>query len=598
MAIPDGKAVAAALPTLPGVYRFQDGKGRLLYVGKAKNIKVRVSSYFRGKSPSPRISMMLQAAAAVDAIVTASEAEALLLENNLIKSEKPKYNILFRDDKSYPYLRLSKHAYPQLSFYRGAVREDADYFGPFPDSQAVRETIDIMQRVFQLRTCADSTLAMRTRPCLLHGIGRCSAPCTQAISPPAYAADAAQARHFLHGGVIRAEQDMQQRMERAAAAQQFEEAATLRDRLRALAVVRSRHFAENADSGGGYSDADYVGVYADGNAACVNIIMVRGGRRIGEKRLFPEHAAGSDAEQVAAALLVQHYRRHPPQKVFIRPFPPQAQEATHLHGRLVARPRAAEAERLAAAVANARLALIHRGTRQSARRQRLLRLTQRLNLPKVPQRMECFDISHSMGEETVAARVVFEEGAAHKRGYRLFRIRRNTGGDDTAAISEAVTRCYRRSVQEGVALPDVLFIDGGAAQVAAALAAFAALDLTPPPLFGIAKGARRKPGEETLIAADGEAFQLPRTDAALHLIQAVRDEAHRFAITAHRRRRDKKRSTSSALDGIAGVGAEKRRLLMAYFGGLPALRAASAAELLKINGIGPELAARIYRALH
>lgn len=603
MPIADGKTLAAAQPTRPGVYRFWGAGERVLYVGKAKDLKKRVCSYFYKKQQSPRIALMLREAEAMDSIVTASEAEALLLENNLIKTQKPRYNILFRDDKSYPYLCLTRHPYPRLRYYRGAVKDDADYFGPFPDSAAVKETVDILQRVFRLRNCSDSALMNRSRPCLLHAIGRCSAPCTNAVAPAAYAADAAQARRFLRGGVIAAEGEMQERMREAAAAQRFEEAAALRDRLRALAVVRSRHFAEAGD-GGGAVEADYVGIFHSGVAACVNIVMVRGGRRVGEKRLFPDNADGGDAMQVGEALLSQYYREIParplPAKIFMSPAPePGGEAAAHLGDRLVVKPAAEEARRAAAAAENARLALINRGNAGEARRQRLAQLGQRLRLAGPPRRIECFDVSHSMGEETVASRVVFEEGAPCKRAYRLFRMRGvMRGGDDYAAMGEAVERCYRRVAAEGGAAPDLLLIDGGVGQVSAALAAFERLGMVPPPLFGVAKGAARRPGEETLIGADGEALRLPRVDAALHLIQAVRDEAHRFAVAAHRRRRDRKRGTLSVLDGIEGVGVEKRRLLMSYFGGFAALRAASAVELQKVSGIGAELAVRIYKRLH
>lgn len=596
MAIARPERVVAVLPTLPGIYRFQDGKARALYIGKAKDLKKRVSSYFQKKQQPPRIAMMLQAAAAVDTIVTESEAEALLLENTLIKSLKPKYNILFRDDKSYPYLRLTKHPYPRLMFYRGSAKEeDADYFGPFPDSGAVRETIDILQRVFRLRTCTDSAMSTRTRPCLLHSIGRCSAPCTNYVAHASYAADAAQARGFLRGGIVRIERDMRRRMEDEAAAQRFEEAALLRDRLRALAVVRSRHFADNSGSGD-CAEADYVGIHHDGSAACVNIVMVRGGRRVGEKRLFPDNSGGADAAQVAEALLAQYYRRAAPAKIFIAPLPRGQMLDARLRQRVVSKPRAREARRIANAAANARQALVSRRSQQGGRQRQLQQLRQRLRLEVAPQRIECFDVSHSMGEEVVAARAVFADGAPYKRAYRLYRI--EGGNDDYAAIGEAVFRCYRRAAAEEQPLPDLLLIDGGAGQVAAALAAFERLALPPPPLFGVAKGAARRPGEESLVGGDGEVFRLPPTDPALHLIQAVRDEAHRFAVSAHRRRRDKKRSRSSALDGIEGIGAAKRRALLGYFGGLPALRAASAMELAKVDGIGRELAARIYRALH
>lgn len=596
----------AALPLLPGVYRFYGEQEKVLYIGKAKNLKRRVSSYFQ-KNNSPRIRLMLQAAQSFDTIVTDSENEALLLENNLIKSLKPKYNILFRDDKSYPYLRLTRHAYPRLTFYRGAVKEDADYFGPFPDSRAVRETIDILQRTFRLRTCDDSMLSTRSRPCLLHSIGRCSAPCTNKIPPDVYAADAAQARRLMQGKGSAVEVDIQNNMMRAAREERFEAAALLRDRLQSLAVVRGRHFADNVGAAAAAgSNADYVGVYSDGLNACVNIIMVRGGRRVGERRLFPANAVKNDAETVAEAFLSQYYAAASasgaaplPDKIYVQPLPPPQQRMFNFPaGVLVTRNRAESALRLAAAVQNARLALINKSTRYAARQQQLQELARHLALDEPPRQIECFDVSHHMGEETFASRIMFINGAAEKSGYRLYRIKQATGGDDYAALAEAVQRCYSRAVRENTPLPDLLLIDGGVGQMRAVLKAFAQIELAPPPLFAVAKGAARRPGEETLISADGERLQLPSTNRALHLIQAARDEAHRFAITAHRRGRDKKRAAPMALDNIEGIGEERRRMLMTYFGGLPALRAAGVSSLVKINGIGPELAKRIYKALN
>lgn len=592
------RSLIAALPTTPGVYRFQADGGTALYVGKAANLKKRVASYFQKKRQSPRIALMLDAACSLETIVTDSPAEALLLENNLIKSLRPKYNILFRDDKSYPLLKISAHAYPRLTFHRGAAKNGDACFGPFPDSAAVRGTIDILQQVFRLRTCADNVLSSRTRPCLLHGIGRCSAPCVNAIKPAEYAADVQQATRLLSGGASPVADSLRRRMEEAAEAQRYEEAAALRDRLRALTTVQSRHFAEDAAA----PNADYVGVAHDGRRACVNIIMVRGGRRIGEKRLFPDNAAVGDAEKVMRAFLAQHYcRQTPPAKIFPSVTPTDWRTAApHLIKQMVARPRGQAAQHVAQAAANAKHALHMRDAQRAGRETRTETLQKRLNLPHKPRRLECFDISHSMGEEAVAARAVFVDGAPEKREYRLFRIKTATGGDDAAAMHEAVSRCYRRAVAENSPLPDALFIDGGGAQVAAAKQALAEtlMERPPPPLFGVAKGAARKPGEETLICADGELLRLPATDDALHLIQALRDEAHRFAGEGHRRRRDKKRASSFVLDGIEGVGEKKRRQLMLAFGGLAALRAASAGELAKVSGVGAQLAGRIYQALH
>ena len=599
MAIKDPRRILSTLPTLPGVYQFYADDDVLLYVGKAAALKKRVASYFHKRQQSPRISLMLREAASLEVVVTASASEALLLENNLIKAKRPKYNILFRDDKSYPFLCLTKHPYPRLAFYRGTVKPgQAEYFGPFPDTNAVRETINILQRVFRLRTCTDGVLATRGRPCLLHSIGRCSAPCVNAIAAAEYGADAAQARAFLRGQSSTVADSLVQNMETAANDQRYEEAAVLRDRLRALAAVRRRHFAEDND----LADADYVGTaYADGRA-CVNVVMVRGGRRVGESRLFPEHTEQSDIPSIVGAFLAQYYKKQAPDKIFLHDAPADWRDlAPHLQARVVDKPAAAARERVAAAQANAQQALLVRRGGDVRRNERLALLQKRLALPILPRRLECFDISHSGGEETVAARTVFIDGVAAKQHYRLYRIRAKTAGDDLAAMYEAVFRCYRRVAAADGELPSVLFIDGGNTQVAAALRALAAIGdarVAALPVIGVAKGASRRPGEETLIGGDGEVIRLSPTDGALHLIQALRDETHRFAVSGHRRRRDKKRSQSLVLDGIAGIGDDKKRRLMTAFGGLAALRAASAGELAKIAGIGPALAARIYKSLH
>ena len=592
MPVADVKAVLATIPALPGVYRFQDDKGRALYIGKAANLKKRVSSYFRRTRQSPRIALMLRASVSVDTIVTASEPEALLLENNLIKSLRPRYNILFRDDKSYPYLRLSRHPYPRLMFYRGKTGDGADYFGPFPDSGAVRETTDLLQRLFRLRTCTDAVFSSRQRPCLLHPIGRCSAPCVNKVSPRQYAADVGQAKNFLHGGVSSIVDRLQEEMREAAESERFEEAARLRDRLRALAVVRSEHFADDEEG----ADADYVGVWRDDARACVNVTLVRGGRRIGEKRLFPDNSDGVDNEDAVNAFLSQYYRSEHPPRLFVDPLPADWREAApHLREAIVSAPDARARLRLRAAVDNARQALETEAAVTGRRAEELAGLAKTLSLPVPPVWMECFDVSHSMGEETMASRVVFVNGVACRSRYRLYRIR-GAANDDPAAIREAVGRCYRR--QEDGSLPDAVFVDGGTAQLTAAVTAFADLGVSPPPLFAIAKGAGRRPGEETIISAEGETWQLPPTSAVLHLVQRLRDEAHRFALSGHRRRRDKKRGRTLILDGVEGIGDKKRRLLLTYFGGLAALRSASVGELVKIPGIGPRLAARIYQGLH
>ncbi len=576
-------AFLQSIPPLPGVYRFVDGKGAALYIGKAANLNKRVASYFSARRASPRIRLMLSAMRDVEITVAASEHAALLLENALIKSLRPRYNILFRDDKTYPLLRFSAHAYPRLMYARGAA--DGDSFGPFPDGRAVRETINMLQSAFRLRTCADSVFANRSRPCLLHGIGRCSAPCINALPPAQYAADVRGAKALLQGDSRGAEAGLRGQMEDAAAQLEFEKAAALRDRLRALSVVRARHCIDIP----GAPDADYAGAHCGEDGACVNVVMVRGGRRLGERRFFPACAAAATPAEVLSAFIGQHYGNmpHPPAIIpACRPHPPPPDSLPFFLA-----PRGAQKRLALEAAKNAAIALELRRAKQGAAEEKLRALGERLNMPP-PLRIECFDISHSAGESPVAARAVFVGGAPQTSQYRRYAIAA-PGGDDAAAIREAVARSFRRAAAEQSPAPDLLLIDGGGAQLRAAVSA-APEGVS---VLAIAKGEKRKSGRETLITGDGEILTLPETDPAFHLLQAARDEAHRFAVNGHRQRRDKKRRTS-ALEEIEGIGAQLRKRLIGYFGGLRGLRAAGEAELVKIKGISPRLAGRIYKSIH
>ncbi len=579
-----GKAVLDGIPPLPGVYRFVDGKGAALYVGKAANLKKRVASYFHGGRTAPRIRLMLAAMRDVEVTVAASEHAALLLENNLIKSLRPRYNILFRDDKSYPSLRFSGHPYSRVFFSRGDSG-DGESFGPFPDSGAVRETINMLQRIFRLRTCADSVFAHRSRPCLLHGIGRCSAPCINAVAPAQYAADVRAAKNLLAGDGRGVEAELQKTMEESAARLEFEKAAAARDRLRALAVMRARHFVDAP----GAPDADYAGAHCGKDGACVVVAMVRGGRRLGERRFFPESAPDASAAEVLAAFIGQYYggMKNPPKIIpSLRPSPPPPDCLP-----VVLSPRGEEKARALEAAKNAAVALQLRRAKRGAETEKLRALGERLNIPP-PRRIECFDISHSAGESPVAARAVFIDGAPQTSQYRRYAVAA-PGGDDAAAIREAVARSFRRAAAEKTPPPDLLLVDGGGAQLRAALAAMP----EKAPVLAIAKGPGRKPGCEKLITAGGEIITLDAADPAFHLLQAARDEAHRFAVCGHRQRRDKKRRTSM-LEEIEGVGAVLRRRLLGYFGGLRELRAAGAEELIQIRGVSPQLAKRIYESIH
>lgn len=643
MPIANPSVLLAKLPNEPGVYCFLGRGDRPLYVGKAAAIKKRVASYFGKTNISPRIRLMLHEATRLETTITADEGEALLLENTLIKSLKPRYNILFRDDKSYPYLQITQHPYPRITFVRldkadknkskngksktakpsgkeaKGARARGDLFGPYPNSEAVRETIDILQRTFLLRTCADSVFASRDRPCLLHSIRRCSAPCTNRISPDEYAAATGQARDLMTNGASAVVAALQDEMTRAAAAQQYERAAVLRDRLAALAVVRRRHFVDDHDS---TVNADYIGIAYDGQRACVNVLVVRGGRRIGEKKWYPQNVREVSADSIAEAFLLHHYplgkdgddansTAVAPSTIYLNATPAATRSIASAWAswapadkapRFVYQPKGEQAARLSSVQKNAELALSLHNTQSTIRQARLARLAERLHLPHPPRTMECFDISHSSGEETVAAKVAFTAGAPDRKQYRLYRIKKSQQ-DDYAAIGEAVRRRFDRWGKEeqpaGTPLPDIVFIDGGVGQLAAAMDAVTAAGVSPPPLlFAVAKGAARQVGQETIHATDGEIFRFSPTDEALHLIQAIRDEAHRFAVRGHRRRRDKKRARTTALDGIDGLGEKKKNEVMRYFGGLATLKSASAAELAKAPGIGPALAARIYHHLH
>lgn len=594
MAIKEMKSLVATAPELPGVYRFYDESGKSLYVGKALSLKKRLYSYTLPQKQSRRLVRMLAQAVAFETIITATEHEALLLENNLIKSLKPKYNILFRDDKSYPHLSLSHHAYPRLSYRRGGFKKNHDCFGPFPDSSAVKSTIDVLQRVFRLRTCTDSVMATRQRPCIVHSIGRCSAPCVNKISPQQYQQDSEGARRFLRGERSFIEAQLTDSMMAAANQAKFEEAAIFRDRLRALNVIRQQQVVDKE-----LLNVDYVGICRDGDNFCANIAMVRGGYPVGEHCVFPTQVDGCGEDDIARALLAQHYdSTRLPEKIIISSLPPDWQAvAPHLVGIIVAKPNVQQKKYLHQVVGHGQQTMLTQLASANLRQQRVKKLGDALQLPSLPQHIDCFDISHSMGEATTAARVVFVEGAPDKKSYRLYKIK-TAKNDDGQSIYEAVYRCYSRVTKEKSPLPDIIFIDGGTIQLTAALKAFANLPTSPPPLVAVAKGAARQPGQETLINADGEVIKLPPTSPALHLIQSIRDEAHRFAITAHRRRRDKKRSRYQTLDGIEGVGDKKRQKVLAHFGGMAALRTAGIREISRVPSIGTQLAKRIYSALH
>jgi excinuclease ABC subunit C len=584
----DPKAFVSGLPGLPGVYRMLGSSGDALYVGKARDLKKRVASYFnRNAGQSPRIQMMLTQVAAMEVTVTRSEAEALLLENNLIKSLAPRYNILFRDDKSYPYLAITGHRFPRLGFHRGAKDRQHRYFGPFPHAYAVRESIQLLQRVFRLRTCEDTVFENRSRPCLLHQIQRCTAPCTGRIDEAAYAEDVRNAQLFLEGREDDVIRGLNDKMHAASGQHRYEEAAIYRDQVRALSRVQARQYVESNRG----VDADVVACAIDGGIACVNLVMIRGGRHVGDRSFFPSNADGAGEAEVVGAFLEQHYLDQPVPSLIVTSEPVDFENAiTPSHG-----------ERriwLDMARKNALLAIAQRVRDRATQEGRLAALREALGLPEGAQRVECFDISHTMGEATVASCVVYDRQQMQKSEYRRFNIRDITPGDDYAAMRQVLARRYERVSAEAGRIPDLILIDGGRGQVGAARAALADLGLHQACVVGVAKGPQRKPGlEELVIESDSRTLELGPSHPGLHLIQAIRDEAHRFAIVGHRARRGKARTTSM-LNEIPGIGAKRRQALIEHFGGLRGVQAAAVDEIAKVEGINRPLAERIYRHLH
>jgi excinuclease ABC subunit C len=600
------KDFLASLPTLPGVYRMIDDAGAVLYVGKAKDLKKRVSSYFQKTDQSPRIRLMLKSVDHIDTTVTRTEAEALLLENNLIKGLKPRFNILFRDDKSYPYVALTGHAFPRLAYFRGTPDKRGHFFGPFPSATAVKESIHLLQKIFRLRTCEDTVFAHRTRPCLLHQIARCSAPCVGLASAGAYAADVNDAVLFLQGKEHELIERLTAAMETAAGALEFERAALYRDQLRSLSKVRERQAMDRQDTG---ADADIVALASEQGLTCVALAMVRAGRHLGDRTFFPEHARDAQRAEVLEAFLAQHYAQHaPPRRIIVSDAPESEELVAMLAARaghavdLIAHPTGERRVWLELAAANARLALQRRANETASHAARQEALREALDLPQLA-RIECFDISHTRGEAAVASCVVYDRGDMRSSEYRRFNVAPNAPGDDYAAMREALARRYRRvmagqaSDPEHWPMPDLVLIDGGKGQLHVAMDVFAELGLSEVALLGVAKGEARKPGEEQLVRPDGTVLRLPATHPGLHLIQQVRDEAHRFAITGHRARRAKARGRS-ALEDIAGVGPRRRQRLLAEFGGLKGLSNASVEDLMRVEGISRGLAERIYRELH
>jgi len=601
----DSKAFIKRLPSRPGVYRMFDEEEGILYVGKAKNLKNRVSSYFRSSALDSKTMALVSKIQKVETTVTGSETEALLLEQSLIKEYRPPYNIVFRDDKSYPYILLTTgDKYPRLAFHRGAQKKKGRYFGPFPSAYSVRDSLNILQKVFQVRQCEDTFFKNRARPCLQYQIKRCSGPCCDLVSTEDYADDVQHAAMFLEGKNNAVMQDYADKMEDASDKLEFEKAAHYRDQVGHLRKIQEQQYVV-----GNQGDIDVHAVVINPGGVCVLVMFIRGGRMLGNKTFFPKTRLDENESEVLAAFLPQFYlngsggRETPPEVVVNA----RIEDKFVLEGALTSQSgrkvmisdnvRSHRKRWVDLAVTNAEQSLGSHMASRNSLQQRFQSLQEALSLEEMPGRLECFDISHTSGEATVASCVVFDQNGPLKSGYRRFNIDGITPGDDYAAMSQALSRRYTRIKKGEGLLPDILFIDGGKGQLSEAEKIFEELQIEGVTLVGVAKGPTRKAGLESLILSGGAELNLAQDNPGLHLIQHIRDESHRFAITAHRARRGKKR-TESVLQGIEGVGPKRRRSLLRHFGGSAQVASAGLEELAKVEGISQILAEHIYATLH
>ena len=597
----DGRAVARGLGTAPGVYRMLDAAGALLYVGKAKSLRKRVASYFARPQLEPRIAAMVAQVAAIETTVVRTEAEALILENELIKSLKPRYNVLLKDSKGYPSIFLSGDEFPRLGFHRGARKARGRYFGPYPSVVAVRETLNRLHKLFRLRNCSDSFFRNRSRPCLQYQIRRCTAPCVGLVTAADYARDVRHAGMFLEGRLPLVIDELVAAMEQASAALDFEQAASLRDEIAHLRQMQAKQFVT-----GNEQDADVLACVVGAGVGCVQALFFRDGTSLGSRHWLLRATENATPEEVLGAFVSQHYAELPAPRTLLLSHP--IEDADLIAAALTARagrkveilhPQRGDRVKLVElALRNAGIALGTQLGSDAVQRERWQGLVPLLGLDQAPCRVECFDISHTLGEGTVASCVVATADGAQKALYRRFNIRDVTPGDDYAAMRQAIARRFRRLIEERVDLPDLLLIDGGAGQVGQALAALRELGIDGLRVVGISKGPDRRPGMEELVLADSGRVLHPRADSpGLLALQAVRDEAHRFAIAGHRGRRERARS-GSVLDEIEGIGARRRSALLKQFGGLQGIARAGVEELMQARGIDSALAERIYAHLH
>jgi excinuclease ABC subunit C len=602
----DIKSFLASLSHHPGVYQMLDAKGEVIYVGKAKDLKKRITSYFSTRVKDTKTLSLIKHIHDIQITVTHTENEAVILECNFIKKHRPRYNILLRDDKSYPYILITdQHAYPRIDLYRGPRKKNGLYYGPYPSAQAVREAISLLQKLFKLRTCRDTYFNARTRPCLLYQIDRCTAPCVNLISKEEYAHHVQLALLFLEGKSDQVIETLQQQMETAAQTCDYESAAHYRDQITRLRQIQDKQYAHVTEG-----HADILGFAMQSGTACIQLLSIRGGQVLDSRSYFPSVPLHSQKEEILAAFLTQHYLQDAshtesiPKHIITSGVIKEhhlitavlAEQAKH-SVELLRAVRGDKKKWLDMATYSAKQSLATYCFSQLALSARMTALQEVLGLEQAPQRIECFDVSHSMGEATVASCVVFDEQGPLKSHYRRFNIQHSTPGDDVAAMHQVLLRRFKRMQQEHSALPDVIFIDGGITQLAAAEAVMTELNIHTILLVGVAKGKARKPGYETLHIAKRTPMHLPSDSIALHFIQQIRDEAHRFAITGHRQQRDKRRRHST-LELIPGIGAKRRRDLLRHFGGIQGVAHASLDELMKVPGISHAIAERIFAALH
>jgi len=598
--VEDIKNFIKTLPTHPGIYRMMDEKDKVIYVGKAKNLKKRVASYFNKNIPSPRTRLMVSHIQSIQYTVTNTEAEALILENNLIKEWMPRYNVIFRDDKSYPYLMMTSHAFPMLKFHRGVQKKGNKYFGPFPNSNAVRESIQLLQKVFLLRNCDDSTFSNRVRPCLQHQIKRCTAPCVKLIDEKSYAEDCRQAELFLLGKDNEVIEQMTEHMNLAAENEEYERAAVFRDRIQSLRQVRLKQLVSDFSE----NDADIIALAEESGIVCINLVMIRGGRHLGDKTFFPRNASDSEIN-FTEVFLCQHYDEQMPPPVIVTEgnfdknlvisffnlkFPDKK-------FKIISKATGDKRMWLKMAKRNAMINVRQKNLLESGKTDKIESLRKLLNMPDL-NRVECFDISHTMGNQTIASCVVYDDLAMQNKEYRRFNINDITPGDDYAAMYQVLERRVKRIINEEQAKPDMMLIDGGKGQLKMALDVFDKYNVVGIRLVSIVKGEGRKSGLESLILDDGEILKdIPNNNIGFHLLQHIRDEAHRFAITGHRQKRAKT-NLSSSLEEIEGIGPKKRKSLLVYFGGLDGIRNASVEELSQVTGIDQKLAEIVYNFYH